>query len=890
MPRRLTAKERRELPAKAFGIPSQRKYPVMVIGRDGKSKYSRSHAIDAKARAKEGLEQGWITKRQYNAIMKKADAAEKATRPKKSRTRRKANPSHDRGVSDAVVMATVEEWNENIRHEINQEHTRKNREAGWPPPFFESAKDIWRLTTPEGYEAHYEEFAEYYPGWKCGDFKLMLRNLDFKSAGLENYSPWRRLMGNPKRKRSARRKKNPMRKTGMEDWSDQELLAYLPEIRQKWFDALDNVKFGRESNIENIFDIYARVIDEVLARSVDDPDIAGNLTTAEVRGSMSGLDAAVREWRSKAKVNPKKRRGKIKWKKTGLGYRSQEFDMGSGYTAILSADKRPGGKYILVASIGKGAAGEPDYAYWNTEGYSLQKVKADAEKMWAAGIYSPIKAKRGQFPFSGVPSDYFDHNDRFVDPAKGKPKAKPKKRKSKRRKNPARNGEDAWEIYFVGQAEKMNNQTLLRARVALAELLGQSKNLEIDYGKDHANMALRMLEIYDEEIDRRELHTNPGRRKNPTAADHRRVRKDFEVIRDESLSAYEAGGEDYDLLRAYWASEGFDQENRHLEGLDTYQGISEITRELEARVLSRMKNPGRKRRKKNPMHEGDEEYLANKTDLRLTIENDGDLYRDHRRPLEWSLARKMKDGSYDHDRAVGFWFGFVNNGADKYGKEQGLQGFQIKKKYPSSMRKEIAEEMATDWEEEYAVQNNPKKRRRKNAGYMNKSQFEKYFRKEYMPNIRDMEKLWGRKDPSFRSQTWNEAIDRAEKAGMVDLAKSYSWSQPSWLGGVKNPGRKGMPKNPGAKQKMTRRKTARRLAKPNPSAAEHEKAGMDALKKSESYWGRYDDKGRINDLLDCYKFLVIAHEELKYSGKKEPRIQARDGLKDVRREILSVMK
>lgn len=73
--RRLTAKERRELPARAFGIPSSRKYPVMVLGRDGKPKFSKSHAVDAKARAEEGLEKGWIDGRQYNQIVRKADAA-----------------------------------------------------------------------------------------------------------------------------------------------------------------------------------------------------------------------------------------------------------------------------------------------------------------------------------------------------------------------------------------------------------------------------------------------------------------------------------------------------------------------------------------------------------------------------------------------------------------------------------------------------------------------------------------------------------------------------------------------------------------------------------------------------------------------------------------------
>jgi hypothetical protein len=94
--RRLTAKERRELPAKAFGIPSQRKYPVMVLGRDGKPKYSLSHARDAKARAKEGLEKGWINKRQYNQIIKKADLAQREARkkaPKKKATRRRNPPA-----------------------------------------------------------------------------------------------------------------------------------------------------------------------------------------------------------------------------------------------------------------------------------------------------------------------------------------------------------------------------------------------------------------------------------------------------------------------------------------------------------------------------------------------------------------------------------------------------------------------------------------------------------------------------------------------------------------------------------------------------------------------------------------------------------------------------
>jgi len=83
--RRLTAKERRELPARAFGIPSSRKYPVMVLDRSGEPQYSKGHAVDAKGRAKEELEKGRIDRRQYNQIVRKATAAIRSVDRKKAR-------------------------------------------------------------------------------------------------------------------------------------------------------------------------------------------------------------------------------------------------------------------------------------------------------------------------------------------------------------------------------------------------------------------------------------------------------------------------------------------------------------------------------------------------------------------------------------------------------------------------------------------------------------------------------------------------------------------------------------------------------------------------------------------------------------------------------------
>lgn len=93
--------------------------------------------------------------------------------------------------------------------------------------------------------------------------------------------------------------------------------------------------------------------------------------------------------------------------------------------------------------------------------------------------------------------------------------------------------------------------------------------------------------------------------------------------------------------------------------------------------------------------------------------------------------------------------------------------------------------------------------------------------------------------------------------------------------------------NPRGKKKKAAKKKSR---KKNPSAADHERAGRDALANSEEFHKRYERYGRVNDLLDTYQWLVIAHEELKYSDKSEPRIQARDGLEEIRRQLERIIK
>lgn len=59
----ITAGKRKRLPDSAFGLQKQRKYPLDTVRR----------AINAKARAKQQLDRGRLTRSQYNMIVKRAN-------------------------------------------------------------------------------------------------------------------------------------------------------------------------------------------------------------------------------------------------------------------------------------------------------------------------------------------------------------------------------------------------------------------------------------------------------------------------------------------------------------------------------------------------------------------------------------------------------------------------------------------------------------------------------------------------------------------------------------------------------------------------------------------------------------------------------------------------
>ena len=60
---KLTLKKRKALPKKTFGLPGSRKYPMP----------DRSHAANAKARAKQQLKKGKISRSSYSKIVAKAN-------------------------------------------------------------------------------------------------------------------------------------------------------------------------------------------------------------------------------------------------------------------------------------------------------------------------------------------------------------------------------------------------------------------------------------------------------------------------------------------------------------------------------------------------------------------------------------------------------------------------------------------------------------------------------------------------------------------------------------------------------------------------------------------------------------------------------------------------
>jgi hypothetical protein len=102
LPGPLSSKERYALPDWAFGLPgdgarSTRKYPLYVLDQKGRPVPSKTHAINAKARAKQQLDAGNLSRGDYNKVVKMANEVIAKCKGAPSRrgqkVKRAANPS-----------------------------------------------------------------------------------------------------------------------------------------------------------------------------------------------------------------------------------------------------------------------------------------------------------------------------------------------------------------------------------------------------------------------------------------------------------------------------------------------------------------------------------------------------------------------------------------------------------------------------------------------------------------------------------------------------------------------------------------------------------------------------------------------------------------------------
>lgn len=98
--------------------------------------------------------------------------------------------------------------------------------------------------------------------------------------------------------------------------------------------------------------------------------------------------------------------------------------------------------------------------------------------------------------------------------------------------------------------------------------------------------------------------------------------------------------------------------------------------------------------------DSDESVVA---ELKLFIDNDGDLYRQRTMPIMKNLARKMRKGNYDPTKAVKLWMYLVNDGAKKYARDFGGEERGWHEMFPKAIRLMVAKALAEDFEEEIKV-------------------------------------------------------------------------------------------------------------------------------------------------------------------------------------------
>ena len=134
------------------------------------------------------------------------------------------------------------------------------------------------------------------------------------------------------------------------------------------------------------------------------------------------------------------------------------------------------------------------------------------------------------------------------------------------------------------------------------------------------------------------------------------------------------------------------------------------------------------------------------TELKLFIDNDGDLHRRQGTSILKNLATKKVRSQYKHDLAVKLFGYLVESGAKKYAKEFGSPGQPWHKMFDVPTRKRVAEELTRDFEGEFELGNYdnllPKK-------------YQKEFAKQHLVPSRHARKKVSWKVPEGLSVVWS---------------------------------------------------------------------------------------------------------------------------------------
>ena len=78
-------------------------------------------------------------------------------------------------------------------------------------------------------------------------------------------------------------------------------------------------------------------------------------------------------------------------------------------------------------------------------------------------------------------------------------------------------------------------------------------------------------------------------------------------------------------------------------------------------------------------------------ELDLFIMNDEDLYRRRFMPIITNIKRKMKRGTYDHEKVIKLWMYLVDDAARQYVQEFGTPDQDVKDMFPKETRLQVAQ-------------------------------------------------------------------------------------------------------------------------------------------------------------------------------------------------------